>query len=289
MKKTLIVMLALILCVSCFFAVGCGGEELNFGKEVVKLTSQLDALTQLKNDTVDMAVIDSVMAGYYATTDEFKNDIAVLDEFTLATEQYGIAGRKDDKAFVSKINEALIALKDTDYQTIATTYGLNASLCIDSTTTNPLSQANDNSWEKIKQSGKIVVGYTIFAPIAYDVENNVPTKGFDIDLAKKVVEYLNATYSLNLTVEFQKIEWASKEALLQNETIDLIWNGLTITEERAASMCISVPYLNNYQIAVVKKSVYTDVDSWAELFTLFSNATISVERGSAGESVVVKK
>lgn len=289
MKKTLIVVLALILCVSCFFAVGCGGEELNFGKEVVKLTSQLDALTQLKNDTVDMAVIDSVMAGYYATTDEFKNDIAVLDEFTLATEQYGIAGRKDDKAFVSKINEALIALKDTDYQTVATTYGLNASLCIDSTTTNPLSQANDNSWEKIKQSGKIVVGYTIFAPIAYDVENNVPTKGFDIDLAKKVVEYLNATYSLNLTVEFQKIEWASKEALLQNETIDLIWNGLTITEERAASMCISVPYLNNYQVAVVKKSVYTDVDSWAELFTLFSNATISVERGSAGESVVVKK
>lgn len=287
MKKVLIVMLALLVCLTCVFAAGCGGTNLNFGKDIVKLGTQLDALTQLKSGTVDMAVIDSVMAGYYASTDEFKNDIAVLDDFVLASEKYGIAGRKDDKAFVSKINEALIAIKDTDYQTVASTYGLNASLCINSSTVNPLASATDNSWNAIKSSGKIVVGYTVFAPIAYDVVNAVPTKGFDIDLAKKVIAYLNTTYGTNLALEFKEIDWDSKEALLANETIDLIWNGLTITPERAENMCISIPYLNNNQVAVISKTAYDEVEGWADIFNIFSNSIIGVESGSAGESVVV--
>jgi len=290
MKKLLTIVMSIFLLVgACFSLTACGKEELNYGKELVKLDSQLDTLTQLKAGTIDMAIIDSVMAGYYATTGDFKDDIAVLNEFVLATEQYGIAGRKNDKAFVSKINEALIALKDTDYLTVAGEYGLTSSLCITSETTNPLAQATDESWDAIKTAGKIVIGYTVFAPIAYEVENEEPTKGFDIDLAKKVVAYLNTTYSLNLSIEFQEIDWDSKEALLNNGTIDLIWNGLTITEERAENMCISVPYLNNNQVAVISKEKYDEIDNYNDLFTLFANATIGVEGGSAGEGVVVKK
>lgn len=292
MKKLLTTLVAAILCITaCFSLTACGKEQLNFGKDIVKLDSQLDTLTQLKNGTVTMSVIDSVMAGYYSTTGEFKDDIVVLDDYVLAKEQYGIAGRKDDKAFVSKINEALIALNSLNklyaYTQIANEYGLLSSTCITSETVNPLADASDGSWDAIKTSGKIVIGYTVFAPIAYDVVNNVPTKGFDIDLAKKVVEYLNNTYSINLTLEFQEIDWDSKEALLSNGTVDLIWNGLTITDERIANMCISVPYLNNNQVAVVRKADYNENMSYKDLFTLFSNAIIGVEGGSAGESVVV--
>jgi ABC-type amino acid transport substrate-binding protein len=288
MKKLLTIALTVILAVvSMCSLTACGKEDLNFGKDLVKLDSQLDTLTQLKSGTIDMSIIDSVMAGYYATTGEFKDDIVVLNKYVLANEQYGIAGRKGDKAFVSKINDALIALQTTDYATIAETYGLTSSLSIDANTTNPLASETDGSWDAIKTAGKIVIGYTVFAPIAYELVDNVPTKGFDIELAKKVVAYLNTTYSVNLTVQFQEIDWDSKEVLLNNGTIDLIWNGLTITSERAANMCISVPYLNNNQVAVVRKADYNDQMSYKDLFTLFATATIGVEGGSAGESVVL--
>lgn len=293
MKKIATLFLTVVLAIVASFSfAACGQKEAtNFGKDLIKYDSQLDTLTNLKNGTVDMCIIDSVMACYYATNGEFKDVIKVLDddEFILATEEYGIAGRKDDKALMSKINEALIALAESDYQTIAETYGLTSSLRLEKNTENPLSSATDDSWNKVKNAKKIVIGYTIFAPIAYDVVNGTPSKGFDIDLAKAVVKYLNDTYSSEITLSFQEIDWDSKEALLQNGTIDVIWNGLTITDERAANMCISVPYLYNNQVAVITKTKYESLNltSLKDIVTLFSNATIGVEGGSAGESVVL--
>ena len=38
--------------------------------------------------------------------------------------------------------------------------------------------------------------------------------GFDIELSRKVVSYLNETYNVNLEIEFTEIDWNSKEALL---------------------------------------------------------------------------
>lgn len=288
MKKIVTLLLTVVLAIVAMFSfTACGKEARNFGKDLIKYDSQLDTLTNLKNGTIDMSIIDSVMAGYYATNGEFKDVIVVLDELVLANEQYGIAGRKEDKAFVSKINEALIALSNSDYQTIAGVYGLNASLCLTSSTENPLASATDDSWDKIKTAKKIVVGYTVFAPIAYEVVDNAPTKGFDIDLAKAVVDYLNEQYSTEIVLEFQEIDWDSKESLLANGTIDIIWNGLTITDERAANMCISVPYLHNNQVAVITKAKAEKIESFKDLITLFATATIGVEGGSAGESVVL--
>ena len=120
----------------------------------------------------------------------------------------------------------------------------------------------------------------IFAPIAFDEGDGLT--GYDIELAKKTIEYLNEKYSVNLTPEFQIIDWDSKEALLTNGTIDLIWNGLTIDDERLANMCISVPYLNNDQVAVVRTE---DKDKYVTPDDL-KDAVIGVEKGSAGESVV---
>ena len=137
--------------------------------------------------------------------------------------------------------------------------------------------------KKLRVLKKIVIGYTVFAPIAYDI-NGVLT-GFDIELARAAVAYLNTVYNTEIDLEFVIIDWNAKEALLENETIDLIWNGMTITEEREEAMCISVPYLANRQVAVVKKenvANYTDKAS-------FENAVIGVEKGSAGMSVVKGK
>ena len=266
------------------FAVGCGEDEkLAIGGQYVVATSQLDALTKLDTGVADVAVIDSVMAGYYTSTGEYANKMQIVDNLILSEEEYGIAGRKEDKAFVSKINEALIAIRETGYAETAAKYGLTGSIALTADTTNPYADATDNSWEEIKTSKKIVIGYTVFAPIAF--EENDELTGFDIDLANKVVAWLNEQESLSLEVEFTVIDWNSKETLLENGTIDLIWNGMTITDERAAQMCISVPYLYNYQVTVVTKAdatKYTTKDS-------MKDAIMVAETGSAGESVIKGK
>lgn len=276
----------LVLClmfVAGIFMVGCGKEELNFGKELLKIDSQLDVLTQLNNGTVDVGVIDSVMAGYYTNTGDFKDKLVVVDDLVLATEEYGVAGRKNDVELISKVNEAIIALANTGYKAIAEEFGLIDSTCVNSDTKNPLATEADGSWEKIANDKKVVIGYTVFAPISWEKDGELT--GFDVKLAKNVFEYLNEKYNTEITIEFKIIDWNSKETLLSNGTIDLIWNGMTINEERKAAMCISIPYLKNKQVAVVKaedKDNYKTLDSMIE-------AIIGVEGGSAGEDVVVKK
>lgn len=286
MKKSKIltfIMVCVMAIASVFSFAGCQGK-LAMGKEMVKYKTQFDSIVALNNDSVDAIVIDSIMAGYYSVEGSYAGKISIVPNLVLAEEEYGIAGRKGDVSFMSKINEALIALNDLGtMETIANNFGVNDSLTINSSTTNPLTSATDNSWEKIKSSKKIVIGYTVFAPIAYDI-NGVLT-GFDIELARAAVAYLNTVYNTEIDLEFVIIDWNAKEALLENETIDLIWNGMTITEEREEAMCISVPYLANRQVAVVKKenvANYTDKAS-------FENAVIGVEKGSAGMSVVKGK
>lgn len=270
---------AVIMSVTAFAACN-SGEKLAYGKELLTLNTQLDTLTQLNMGAIDAAVIDSVMAGYYSNNGEYAGKVTIMDA-VLQREQYGIAARKDDKAFMSKINEALIALYGNGgMQEVADQFGLTADIALESSTENPLADAIDSSWDDIVASGKIIIGYTIFAPIAFDEGDGLT--GYDIELAKKTIEYLNEKYSVNLTPEFQIIDWDSKEALLTNGTIDLIWNGLTIDDERLANMCISVPYLNNDQVAVVRTE---DKDKYVTPDDL-KDAVIGVEKGSAGESVV---
>ena len=103
--------------------------------------------------------------------------------------------------------------------------------------------------------------------------------GFDIELAKLVAE------ELNITVRFQEIEWTNKEMELQSKNIDLVWNGLTIDEERLQKMQISIPYMNNNQVAVIRK---TDKDKYTNSIDSIKDANFAFEGGSAGESVAKK-
>jgi ABC-type amino acid transport substrate-binding protein len=109
--------------------------------------------------------------GLTACKDNDANKPTILTGVELIKEEYGIAAKKGNDALISKINEALINLSTTQYLAVAAEYGLESSLCLDSSTENPLVTATDESWNSIKNAGKIVIGYTVFAPIAYEVEN----------------------------------------------------------------------------------------------------------------------
>ena len=70
--------------------------------------------------------------------------------------------------------------------------------------------------------------------------------GFETEFAKAVCE------KLGVEAKFQEISWAAKETELAAKNIDCIWNGMTITEEREENMSISIPYMQNKQVKIVK-------------------------------------
>ena len=92
-----------------------------------------------------------------------------------------------------------------------------------------------------KLPDKIVIGLDDnFPPMGFrDDSGNIV--GFDIDLATE------AGKRMGIPVEFKPIDWDSKEAALKSKQVDMLWNGLTITEERAKQIAFSKPYLDNAQ------------------------------------------
>ena len=70
--------------------------------------------------------------------------------------------------------------------------------------------------------------------------------GFDIDLAKE------AAKRLGVEVEFRPVDWDGVILSLNKGDIDLVWNGMTITESRQEKINFSKPYLDNRQIVIVQ-------------------------------------
>ena len=134
----------------------------------------------------------------------------------------------------------------------------------------------NGDWDEIAAKGTMVVGYTINAPMNFEAENGDLT-GFETEFTKAVCE------KLNVEPEFVLINWESKEMELNAKTIDCIWNGMTITDERKANMDVSIPYLTNEQALVVQKD---KLDAMTSVEDLMNGATVVAEKESAGEELI---
>ena len=141
------------------------------GKEYNAAASQVDALVALNAKTADVAIMDAVLANYYLTVDsKYADSLQIVDmKLSEEPEQYGIAARKGS-GLIKMINWALVELtKDGTVAEIAEKYGLESELLITGTETvsTELTDAEKADYDYIKSQGKIIVGYTEFAPIAY--------------------------------------------------------------------------------------------------------------------------
>ena len=129
----------------------------------------------------------------------------------------------------------------------------------------------------VQDKGTLIVGITNFEPMDYQ-DANGEWIGFDADLAKAFGE------SLGVEVQFQEIEWDNKVMELDGRTIDVVWNGMTLTDEVLSSMECTNAYLNNAQVVILPSAEaenYPDVES-------LSGLTFAVEAGSAGEKMAIE-
>lgn len=134
----------------------------------------------------------------------------------------------------------------------------------------PAASAADDDLAYITGNGKMVIGYTVYEPMNY-TDNDGKFTGFDTEFAELVCE------KLGVEPEFVVINWDTKEVELNAKTIDCIWNGLTITTDRQDSMSISVPYVKNAQVVVVKAD--SGITGTADL----AGKNLVAEVASAGE------
>ena len=129
--------------------------------------------------------------------------------------------------------------------------------------------------------GKLVIGYTIYPPMNYFDETDNSFVGFDTELAIAVCDILNVEY------EFKEIVWKNKVMSLDSKEIDVVWNGMTITEELSQAMSITSPYLENKQVIVCKVADAGNFSATADKKGLdASGLEVLVETGSAGDSTV---
>lgn len=134
--------------------------------------------------------------------------------------------------------------------------------------------SEDQSLQKVKDSGKFILGLdATFKPMGYtDEQDNIV--GFDIDLAEEVCR------RMGVELVKQPIDWDTKEQDLEAGNIDCIWNGMSINPSRQEIMNLSDPYMKNDMIFVVKTE--SDIASQADL----DGKNVAVQSGSSAQEIL---
>lgn len=130
----------------------------------------------------------------------------------------------------------------------------------------------DTSLTDVQDKGTLVIGFTEYPPMGF-MENGEAT-GFDLEIAKEVCA------ELGVEAVFQYIDWDSKVMELNSKNIDVIWNGLTITEDRAKEILFSKPYFDNRIV------ILTTVDSSINAISDLSDLNVGVEIQSSGQAAL---
>jgi len=249
MLMALVMIMSLAACggnKSMVYAVeaGSAGEaaalENNF--EINSVDTQAKALMEVDAGTSDAAIIDSLMAGAMVGEGTSYPDLKVTDQ-KLTEELYGVGCRKGSNlaAYIDGVFAEAYAAGTM--QEIATTYGVQEALV--EQTSEIIDVPTDGDVAEIVARGKLVVGITDFAPMDYK-DDKGEWIGFDADMAKIVAD------KLGVACEFIEIDWDSKIMELDSGNIDVVWNGMTLTDAVMEAMTCSTAYCNNAQVVVTK-------------------------------------
>ena len=224
---------------------GSAGEEVanENGFKTVSVETQAMALMEVDSGTADAAIIDLLMAGAMVGEGTSYPDIKVTNQ-KLNSEEYGVGCRKgsDLAAYINAVMAEAYA--DGAMEELAKTYGVQEAILEQPESAYPQADAaGDVAY--IQDKGKLIVGITDFEPMDYKAADG-SWIGFDADMAKLVAE------KLGVDIEFVEIDWDRKVDELDGKGIDVVWNGMTLTEGVKAAMECTNAYCENAQVVVTK-------------------------------------
>lgn len=262
MKKKLVTVLMAAVAV-CATLAGCGGakeaedagnkvyavEAGSAGEEVAgekgfstnAVASQADALMEVASGTSDAAIIDLLMAGAMIGEGTSYPNLVHTDELT--TEEYGVGCRKGSD-LASYINSVFAkSYADGSMEETASVYGVQEAL-VEQKASEYTAQDSDSDVAYIQGKGSLIVGITEFEPMDYK-DDSGEWIGFDADMARLVAS------QLGVEAQFVVIDWDNKIMELESKNIDVVWNGMTLTDEVKNAMECTNAYCNNAQVVVV--------------------------------------
>lgn len=259
MKKTIALGLSALMAMSLTFSVSVNAENADLvyaveagsageavanenGYAINSVASQADALMEVAAGTSSAAIIDLLMAGAMIGEGTSYPNLIHTDELT--TEEYGVGCRKDSDLadFINWVFQDTYA--SGEMQEIAAVYGVQEALVEQAEPAEEFEILEGGDLAYIIDKGTLIVGITDFEPMDYKGEDG-EWIGFDADMARIVAE------QLEVAVEFVEIDWDNKIMELDSKTIDVVWNGMTLTEEVKAAMGCTNAYCNNAQVVVV--------------------------------------
>ncbi len=204
-------------------------------------------------------------------------DYIVLEE-DFGAEEYAIGFRKNDYALAAKMQEILDEMgKDGTAGKIAEKWFGNADAFLTGKEfpREMKEPDGDSSLSYVLDKKTIILGLDeTFPPMGFRDSKTNEIIGFDIDLAKE------AASRLGVELILQPIDWDSKELELNNKKIDMIWNGMSITDERIEEMFLSKPYVANAQVIIVSKD--SDIKAKKDL----AGKTVGLQKGSSALDAV---
>ena len=223
---------------------GSAGEAIaqENGYTYNSVASQADTLMEVAAGTSDAAIIDLLMAGAMIGEGTSYPNLTYTDSLT--EEEYGVGCRQGSDLTDFINNVFAEAYADGTMASLADTYGISQDVIIEQGEAADFTPAEGGDVASIQSKGKLVVGITDFAPMDYkdDAGNWI---GFDADMARLVAE------KLGVEAEFVVIDWDLKIMELDAKNIDVVWNGMTLTDEVTSSMNCTNPYFKNAQVVVV--------------------------------------
>lgn len=260
MKKKIALLLSVMMVASLCLA-GCGSKDAkkedkkvyaveagSAGEKVAKekkwktnsVAAQADALMEVKSGTSDVAIIDLLMAGAMIGEGTSYPNLKYTDKLT--TEEYGVGCRKESNLAAYINNFFADTYKSGEMKKIAEKYGVQEAIVKQAEA--KADEIKDGDVKYIQDKGTLIVGITEFEPMDYK-DKDGKWIGFDADMASLLAE------KLGVEVKFVVIDWDTKAMELESKNIDVVWNGMTLTDEVKNAMECTNAYCNNAQVVVV--------------------------------------
>lgn len=120
-----------------------------------------------------------------------------------------------------------------------------------------IARGEDDSLDRVREAGKLVVGYQKQNPPQSWIDSAGKAVGFDSELIKEVGR------RMGLPVEFVIIEWGRADAATESDTMDAVIS-MEYTSERAKNLNLTRTYLDSSIVIISREDTpYNTID---ELF-----------------------
>ncbi|MBU0955298.1 MAG: transporter substrate-binding domain-containing protein [Spirochaetes bacterium] len=207
-------------------------------------------LSELANGRVDAVITDRIV-GINAISNERFNNLTIVGDL-IYQEIIGVAIHKDNAALRQALNRSLAEIiQNGSYAEISTKwFGADILAGLDRPTTVPgEAAATDNSLTEAKNRGYVTFAMSGgYPPFNFYNDQNVLT-GFDVEIARAVVENMGLEYRPVTTA------WDGIIEGLRAKRYDGVWGSMAITDERLRIVDFTDPYyISGAQLVVQKGS-----------------------------------